>query len=169
MEMRDKDTLLCNQNFPSQDPKSDRSVLVLLLAQVEHPDRLLGRLDAAERHGTERGTYKWLSVMSRVLLLPSPPSPDTHTKKDAGQGRKEKKRKQRTHAVRTVDLRQLHAADDQAGHNLARALDDGILGAQHVQPAHAAELLELLHADEPLDGEGAERAYFFSPPPVRPS
>lgn len=66
--------------------------------------------------------------------------------------------RRRTHAVGAVDLGQLHAADDEAGRDLAGVRDDGVLGGLHVEATHAAELLELLHADEALDGEGAEGA-----------
>ena len=63
-----------------------------------------------------------------------------------------------THSVGTVNLGQLHAADDETGYNLAGALDDGVLGSVHVEAAHAAQLLDALHADEALDGKGTHRA-----------
>lgn len=62
----------------------------------------------------------------------------------------------RSHAVRAIDLTQLHATDNQTRHNLSRALHDRILGATHVQSAHPAQLLELLHGHEAFDAEGAE-------------
>lgn len=63
-----------------------------------------------------------------------------------------------THAIRTVNLRKLHATNNQTRHDLPSPLDDGILSRLHIKPAHATKLLELLHADEPLDGEGAKGA-----------
>ncbi len=66
--------------------------------------------------------------------------------------------KSRTHAISAIDLRKLHPTNNQAGDNLTGALDNGIFGAVHVEAAHAAELLELLHADETFDAEGAKGA-----------
>ena len=66
--------------------------------------------------------------------------------------------KSRSHAVSTVDLGQLHTADDEARGDFAGALDDGVFGAVHVEAAHAAECFDGLHADEALDAEGAEGA-----------
>ena len=51
-----------------------------------------------------------------------------------------------------VSRARLHAADDHAGHDLARVVDHGVLGAVHVQRGHArhrahhAQLLQPLHA-----------------------
>ncbi|KAH0194444.1 Thi4-domain-containing protein, partial [Aureobasidium melanogenum] len=64
----------------------------------------------------------------------------------------------RSHTVGTVDFREFHAADDEAGDDLAGALDDGVFGGVHVEAAHAAKALDGLHADEALDGEGTEGA-----------
>jgi hypothetical protein len=66
--------------------------------------------------------------------------------------------KGRSHTVRAIDLAQLHSTHDQAADNLPRLLHNGILGSAHVQAAHTAELLNLLHAYKTLDREGAERA-----------
>lgn len=57
------------------------------------------------------------------------------------------------HAVGTVNLRQLHTTDEQAGHNLTRALHDSVLGSVHVKTAHATKLLDALHAHKALDRE----------------
>lgn len=63
-----------------------------------------------------------------------------------------------THAVGSVNLGQLHAAHNQAGNNFTSSLDNGVLGRVHVQAAHAAQLLNALHADESLDAEGTHGA-----------
>lgn len=74
---------------------------------------------------------------------------------DAGQGHGAKGR---AHAVGAVDLAELHAADDEAGDDLAGALDDGVLGGAHVEAAHSTELLERAHGHEALGREGAKGA-----------
>jgi hypothetical protein len=63
----------------------------------------------------------------------------------------------RAHAVGAIDLGELHTADDQAGDDLAGALNDGIFSSAHVETAHATELGQLLHRDETLDTKGAKR------------
>lgn len=70
--------------------------------------------------------------------------------------RKRHSPKRRSHAVRPIDLTQLHATHNQATDNLPRPLHNRILGSAHVQAAHTTKLLDLLHADETLDAEGAE-------------
>jgi hypothetical protein len=62
----------------------------------------------------------------------------------------------RTHTVGTVNLRQLHAADNKARCDLASALDDGVLGDVHVQAAHAAQSRDGFHRHHALDAEGAK-------------
>lgn len=67
-----------------------------------------------------------------------------------------------THAVSTVNFRELHPSHDESRDDLPGALDDGILGRLHIEATHAPELLKLLHADQPLDREGAEGAVVSS-------
>lgn len=61
-----------------------------------------------------------------------------------------------THAVGAVDFTELHTADNETRNNLTGPLDDGVLGSVHVQAPHTAKLLDLLHADKPLDTEGTK-------------
>lgn len=61
-----------------------------------------------------------------------------------------------THAIGSIDFTQLHTTHDQSLNYLPGPLHDSILRGAHVQTPHAAELLELLHADEALHGKGAE-------------
>jgi len=62
------------------------------------------------------------------------------------------------HTIRAIELTQLHAAHGQAGDNLTRSLGDGILGAAHVESAHAADFRDRIHADEALGAEGTKGA-----------
>lgn len=64
----------------------------------------------------------------------------------------------RAHAVRAVDLSQLHTTHDETLGDLTGVLDDGVLGGVHVQTTHATEFLDGGHGDEALGGEGAEGA-----------
>ena len=61
-----------------------------------------------------------------------------------------------THAVGTVNLRQLHATDDETGSNLTSALDNGILGDVHVEATHSTQSWDGFHGDHALNAEGAE-------------
>lgn len=54
--------------------------------------------------------------------------------------------------------RELHAARDQAGEDLARLVDNVVLGRAHVERAHVAEFLDQARRDEALDGERAKGA-----------
>jgi hypothetical protein len=63
-----------------------------------------------------------------------------------------------THSVGTIDLGEFHATNDESGYDLPGAFHDGVLCRLHVKATHAAELLELFHADKALNGEGAEGA-----------
>ena len=67
-----------------------------------------------------------------------------------------------SHAICTVDFAEFHTADNETRNNLTGPLDDSILGSVHVQAPHTAKLLDLLHADESLDGEGTERSVVAS-------
>lgn len=67
-----------------------------------------------------------------------------------------------THAISTIDLRELHASHNESRYNLPSALDNCILCRLHVKAAHAAKLLKLLHAYKPLDREGAKGAIVSS-------
>lgn len=85
-----------------------------------------------------------------------------------------------THTIGTIDFGQLHTAHDKTRHYLTGTLDNCILGGvpfqvsilssskegtrlfSHVETTHAPELLELLHADEALDGESTKRTVMAS-------
>ena len=56
-----------------------------------------------------------------------------------------------THAVGTVNFRELHATHDESWNDLSGAFDNCILRRLHIKATHAAELLKLLHADKALD------------------
>jgi hypothetical protein len=64
--------------------------------------------------------------------------------------------KSRTHAVGTINLRQLHTTDNKTRSDLTGALDDGVLGDVHVEAAHAAQGWDGFHRHHALDAEGAE-------------
>ena len=64
--------------------------------------------------------------------------------------------KSRTHSIGTVDFAQLHTSHDQTRDDFASSLHDSIFRRVHVQATHPAEFLNLLHADKPLNAEGAK-------------
>lgn len=59
----------------------------------------------------------------------------------------------RTHAVGTVDLRQLHTTDNHTRNDLTGTLDDGVLGSVHVKTTHTTKSRSSLHGDQALDAE----------------
>ena len=61
-----------------------------------------------------------------------------------------------THTVGTVNLRQLHAADDETRCNLASTLDNGVFGNVHVEATHATQSWDSFHGDHTLDAEGTK-------------
>lgn len=63
--------------------------------------------------------------------------------------------KRGTHPVGPIHLAQLHPANHQSRHHLARALDNRILRRVHVQSAHPAELVNGPHGFETLGRKGA--------------
>jgi hypothetical protein len=63
----------------------------------------------------------------------------------------------RAHAVGAIHLGEFHATNDQAGDDLAGALDNSVFSSAHVETAHATELGQLLHGDKTLDTEGTKR------------
>lgn len=67
-----------------------------------------------------------------------------------------------THAISTVDFRELHSSHDESWYDLPSALDNCILCRLHVKATHAAKLLKLLHAYKSLDREGAKGAIVSS-------
>lgn len=60
------------------------------------------------------------------------------------------------HAVGAIDLTQLHTTNNQTRNDLTSAFDDSVLGSVHVETSHTAQLINLMHGHETLDGEGAE-------------
>lgn len=63
-----------------------------------------------------------------------------------------------THSVGAVNLAQLHTTHNQPRNNLPSPLHDCVLCLAHVEPSHSTQLLNLLHANQPLDAESPKRS-----------
>jgi hypothetical protein len=103
------------------------------------------RLLTGDHHGAERRALQ--SGDARQPIIPR-----TRRKEELLGGKSDAH-----HSRGAVDLGDLHAGDDHAGHDLTREPDDLVLGGVHVQglhPGHGADHADVL---QPLDAGGPER------------